>query len=361
MSKKPLSQTVFEQTANGMPDNWQEIQIELWTTKEELLPELVAATYGSMIYHPLLVNDAMPIAYNNFVLLARKRQLEEAKRDGDWFKYVFTHELSYRVDALKEVASKMDDKLYWGALAKVYTESENLRQSQGAIRRLLTADRPNREAMMTDEEKAFLGGLPEAVTIFRGYGFHNSHGWSWTISREKAEWFANRFAEEFGGIPRVATGKVQKTDIIAYFDVRDEKEVVCDPKSVADITTERLDGKEDKPRVPRDDKLEFETYAHLLKRQIKQSPTMFLNELRSALEFAIEEVDTLIEQYGEETLCGNVHVNSVDSEILREGLLEMSETELANLQYSVDEALEDLGGLIQEHGDEALCGDFEFT
>ena len=199
------------------------------------------------------------------------------------------------------------------------------------------------------------------MTIFRGYGFHNSHGWSWTISREKAEWFGNRFAKELGGIPRVATGKIKKSDIIAYFDGREEKEIVCDPKSVADITTERLDGKEDKPRVPSEDKVEFETYSHLLKTHMKQNPTMFLVELRSALEFTDEEVNALIEEHGGETLCGSIHIDFVDSEILQRELLEMAETELDNLQYSVEEALEDLGGLTEEHGGEALCGDFELT
>jgi hypothetical protein len=360
MSKKPLSQKVFEETADGTPDNWHEIQFKLMTTSEELLPELKAAIRRSMISHPLLVSDATPIAHNNFLFLVRRKRIEEAEQENDWSKYLLIHERPYRVDAFKAVASKMDDKSYWSTLADVYTDSENLRQNQGAIRRLLTADRPHREAMMSDEEREVLDSLSETVTIFRGYGFDNSHGWSWTISREKAEWFGNRFAQEVGGVPRVATGTVRKSDIIAYFDGQ-EKEVVCDPKSIADITTERLDGKKDKPSIPREDKLDFDSYSDLLKMHMKQNPTMMLSELGSALEFMHEEVGTLIEHQGGETLCGGIDIDSVDSELLKNELRGIPDTELADVPGNIEEAFQDVEALIEEHGGEALCGDFDLS
>jgi hypothetical protein len=361
MNEKPLSQRVFEENVDASADNWEEIQVKLMTTIEELLPELKAAIRGNMIHHPLVVGFAQQNAHANFLLLVRRKQIEEAERENDWFKYVFTHERPYQVEAFKSAAAKMDDESYWKTLADVYVESENLRQNQGAIRRLLTADRPHREALMSDEERTVIDGLPETVTIFRGYCFDNSHGWSWTISREKAEWFGNRFAKELGGIPRIATGKVKKTDIIAYFDGREEKEIVCDPKSVADITTERLDGKQDRPRIPREDKLEFDSFSEVLKMHMKQNLTMTLSEMRSALDFMDEEVNTLIEHHGEETLCRDINKESVDSTLLQNEFKEIGDTEIGDVPGNIEDAYQDVEELIEEHNGEALCGDFDLS
>lgn len=253
----------------------------------------------------------------------------------------------------------MDDKSYWNILAAVYTDSEILGQNQGAIRQLLTADRPKREELMSDEEQKVVDDLPETVTIFRGYCFDNSHGWSWTISREQAEWFANRFAQECGGVPRVATGHVKKIDIIAYFGDRLEKEIVCDPKSVAVTTTERLDRKEDEPRVPRSEKLECRPFSERLKMHMEQNPTMTLSELRSALKFMSEEVETLIAFHGAETSCNELDGESIDSPLLKNELKAVGGIELVGVVANIEEAELDVVDLMEEHGGETLCGDFE--
>jgi hypothetical protein len=77
----------------------------------------------------------------------------------------------------------------------------------------------------TDEE------LSGELTVFRGHaGDEGLPGMSWTLSREKAEWFARRFPEY--GEPVVYAATVQAEDVLGYFTGRGESEVVVDPETL---------------------------------------------------------------------------------------------------------------------------------
>ncbi len=56
-------------------------------------------------------------------------------------------------------------------------------------------------------------------------------GISWTLDREKAEWFATRFTED--GV--VYSAKVKSNDILYYISDRGEKEVIVDPKRLMQV------------------------------------------------------------------------------------------------------------------------------
>lgn len=79
----------------------------------------------------------------------------------------------------------------------------------------------------------------DMVTIYRGVRVNDYKGLSWTVDKSKAEWFAKRFGinEEKG---YVFTGQIKKKDIIAFFDNRNEEEVVCDYRKVKDIQCEEV-------------------------------------------------------------------------------------------------------------------------
>lgn len=81
--------------------------------------------------------------------------------------------------------------------------------------------------LMDEEELEVFNNLPQTVTIYRGVTDHNrdnDKALSWTLSEEKANWFAHRFDEDGDVIER----EVDKKYIYAYFDSRDEKEVIVD-------------------------------------------------------------------------------------------------------------------------------------
>lgn len=74
------------------------------------------------------------------------------------------------------------------------------------------------------------------VTIYRGEGGESSpldKAYSWTLDKDKAEWFADRFDIENVGL--VYRGKVHIDNIKAYFEDRGEEEVIVSPEDVVDV------------------------------------------------------------------------------------------------------------------------------
>lgn len=55
---------------------------------------------------------------------------------------------------------------------------------------------------------------------------------SWSLSPEKAEWFATRFSSIKG---RVYSATIRKDDIFAYFGLRGEQEVIVNPDYLENI------------------------------------------------------------------------------------------------------------------------------
>tara|TARA_R110000744_G_scaffold193068_2_gene312101 strand:- start:2949 stop:3614 length:666 start_codon:yes stop_codon:yes gene_type:complete len=82
----------------------------------------------------------------------------------------------------------------------------------------------------------------EKVCVYRGQREDDNIGVSWTLDKDRANWFANRFyfpksyAEKVGddslyrGNPTLLSGWVKGASIISYFDCRGEDEVlILDP------------------------------------------------------------------------------------------------------------------------------------
>jgi hypothetical protein len=88
---------------------------------------------------------------------------------------------------------------------------------------------------------------------------------------------------------------------------------------------------------------------------------MTLSEMRSALDFMDEEVNTLIEHHGEETLCRDINKESVDSTLLQNEFKEIGDTEIGDVPGNIEDAYQDVEELIEEHNGEALCGDFDLS
>jgi hypothetical protein len=77
---------------------------------------------------------------------------------------------------------------------------------------------------MDADERFTLQNLPETVEIYRGCtNGLNEDGISWTLNRDKAEFFANRYSK--GGI--ILSKQISKKEILAVFNGRGEAEVIC--------------------------------------------------------------------------------------------------------------------------------------
>lgn len=77
--------------------------------------------------------------------------------------------------------------------------------------------------------------LDDTVTVYRGVRSERPgsiKAMSWTLSRETAQWFANRY----GKAGTVYEAAIEKKHIHALFLGRNESEVIVDPKYLTDIT-----------------------------------------------------------------------------------------------------------------------------
>jgi hypothetical protein len=179
-----------------------------------------------MIKHPLCFSIFHTPQQNyrmNKYLEYKLQATEEALNKKEYATYIFLHERPYRLEAFLEVERKLDDEQYWELLGDIWTDSENIWQNKIIWGALLTSDRPKREFFMNEDERAEFEKLPENLTIYRGYQPRkNKVGYSYTISKDKATWFAHRFHKD----GEVDTKKVNKGRVFAYLSRRNESEVL---------------------------------------------------------------------------------------------------------------------------------------
>ena len=95
-----------------------------------------------------------------------------------------------------------------------------------------TADK---KYLMSSQELEYIDKLPNEFPIYRGVCTNASDanglfgtwtGLSWTTNPQKAVWFAKRFNLKEQTVLKIEHFK--KTDVLAYFDSRDENEIVAD-------------------------------------------------------------------------------------------------------------------------------------
>lgn len=196
---------------------------------EPLHPDLVPylekdGALGAQLRHPLVYQ--VPLWSNgsaNAYYLQKKADLIDAVLHRKYSRIVFLHERPYRLDAFTKIASDLPDETYWSLLASIWTDTENAWQNLDEWRKLFNSNRPKRERLMDRDEILAHSSLPDTVTVYRGCqkGI-NEDGISWTLKRDKAEWFATRLGKD--GV--VLEKEIQKKDIIAVFTNRNEFEVI---------------------------------------------------------------------------------------------------------------------------------------
>ena len=152
--------------------------------------------------------------------------IANALASGNYYRYVFLHKGQYRTQAFKAISVRLADDEYWELLSEIWLASDNLWQNMDDWKALLTSRRSHREAMMDVGEQAFLSNLKYTVTIYRGCKKDlNEGGLSWTLDRSIAETYAERFGER--GI--VLQRKINKPEIVAYLNRREESEIIKRP------------------------------------------------------------------------------------------------------------------------------------
>ncbi len=131
----------------------------------------------------------------------------------------------------------MTDAHYWRTLGLVLIDQEDCYRQRAAFRRLLVKTHRSkalRPLLMTTGERRTLAAMPDTLTVYRGCQQFNRKGWSWTLSKDKAQWFSTRC---YVGTPQLLTGTVRKSDVLAYLAGRGEEEILVAPEKILNITT----------------------------------------------------------------------------------------------------------------------------
>lgn len=91
----------------------------------------------------------------------------------------------------------------------------------------------SKESLMDKDELQALKEMPEQITVYRGVTSVNSKDlkvFSWTLSQERARWFAERFENK---IQDVFQAELPKDGVLAYFS--DEEEIIANPFALENI------------------------------------------------------------------------------------------------------------------------------
>ena len=207
---------------------------------ETLDKKLIRYAFDGTVHHRFVVarltRDASVInrTYRHKVVAVAR-----AKANRDWSLFVSLHAKPYRLDALV-VATKhgLKDKPseYWDLLGRVWIGTENARQHPIKWRRLWSETVEGRRACMSEEDARIFDSLPEQTEVWRGTSHKRGvAGLAWTLDREKAIWFAQRFCTE-SRVPLLVAGMVEKRNVLAYFDKRGEHEIVSMKVAAVSVT-----------------------------------------------------------------------------------------------------------------------------
>lgn len=212
---------------------------DLFGSKEDLHPDLTEyidtlPSFGQSIRHPLVY--AVPYlqqlnALYNAQLAAKIKHRDKSLRDQKWPSYIFIHERPWRLHAFTQIMEQLEDDDYWKLLADIWIDSENIWQNLDSWT-FLFAHRKNPHAMMDADDLKLFEQLSDSssILIFRGCKAHNREGLSWSLKRDVAEKFAERFDVEQDHM--IAIGYCSKKDIISLFVGRNESEIVVLPEHV---------------------------------------------------------------------------------------------------------------------------------
>ena|SRR2546425_741076 len=148
---------------------------------------------------------------------------EAAFRARDWLRYLESHFGRDRICAFRRVAPNLSDSQYWSLLGTVLIHVE---RPGPDMHDLLRSDRPERSAIMTASELRIFNDLPAEMTVWRGDTYTDDPGWSWTLDRNVAEWFARQRERVYGGQARLGAATCFKTEAIGYLSRREEAEIL---------------------------------------------------------------------------------------------------------------------------------------
>lgn len=143
-----------------------------------------------------------------------------------------------RMQYFLDLAPTLTPTLYWYGLGQAHVDSDNSYELREKIKKAFLSSLPHRYNLMSKEERLFLNTLPSLVTIYRGMTEEElksgDFGICWSLSKEKANYFAFEYFKNFSTnhLKKVVHEiQINKNDAIAYFNEKNEQEIIYIPNS----------------------------------------------------------------------------------------------------------------------------------
>lgn len=142
---------------------------------------------------------------------------------------------SYRFTFLDHIKGYLSNDDLGVCLRYIWEDSEYTNSGSVFTKKQLLSlfKKSSKEKLMDEEELRTLKELPERITVYRGVTSVNSKDlkvFSWTLSLERAKWFAARFDDN---VQEVFQAELPKDGVLAYFSA--EEEIVANPFALENI------------------------------------------------------------------------------------------------------------------------------
>jgi hypothetical protein len=122
------------------------------------------------------------------------------------------------------------DEEYWDNLKGCYVLQDYQSVNFEMLNALFSSNRPQKKFIMDEDEWEIFDSLPESFTIYRGMSVseYNSKEFrfSWTLNESIAKKFAERAKMLYDVETTTHSIQVNKKDVLAYFNGREEEEII---------------------------------------------------------------------------------------------------------------------------------------
>jgi hypothetical protein len=182
--------------------------------------------YLRQLNHPILGHVFLHYASGALHLLKINIESIEFNYQSIFMSVNTSEKISVFIDNI----DKFTDEEYWEELVNAYTSQDYKKIPYKVYHELFSANRPNREKLMDDEELKLFKKLPDQITIYRGGSKTEEktkkYGVSWTLDKKIAEKFANVKAIRDKKEMVVIEKTISKKDVVAYLISRKEEEII---------------------------------------------------------------------------------------------------------------------------------------
>lgn len=144
---------------------------------------------------------------------------------------------AWKLTFMKYCGEYLNKRAYAEFLADAWVieENPNMDANMSLKEAVQCFKKAEKRYLMTEEDYLYYNNLPSEIEVFRGVSAGRVDlGLSWTDNKEKAIWFMERFKERKSGEHKLLRATVKKENVLAYFNTRNEQEIVVDVFAIQD-------------------------------------------------------------------------------------------------------------------------------